>query len=447
MNNQMVKNTQLTDQYDNLHTLGAELARGGQGAVYRTTDADLAIKQPLDASGEPDKNAKLQERFQNVRLLPLPPRIPISLPLAILRDEPGYVMRLLNGMKPFSAFSLNGEERAKLTDKKLPEWLSAIPDKKMAQDLAYYAQTGSTRRRLFALYKCAAILARLHNAGLVYGDISKNNAFIGENNSSEVWLIDADNLRLEIPTGSTVYTPHLGAPEIVQGKDASRPRTDCWAFAVMAFQTLALCHPFIGKKVLEPDEDEGGWDAEPAANGAPADLDDQAYAGFLPWIDDEDDDSNAFPNGGLPRSLVLTPQLRRLFQETFGAGRTQPYRRPAMLFWALELARAFDATIDCPSCKMSYYTAYSEDEHKQCPYCKTPRPAFAVAQTKRWKTNLLAAGETPLPHRLFAPFSLEHSDSPEYEAVINLDKQTIVPVRGIKSFPPELTFLFKEVTK
>ena len=48
----------LADQYGNQHQLGAELARGGQGVVYRTGDADLAIKQPLGADGEPDRSAE-----------------------------------------------------------------------------------------------------------------------------------------------------------------------------------------------------------------------------------------------------------------------------------------------------------------------------------------------------------------------------------------------------
>ncbi len=101
----------LSDEYGNLHYLADELARGGQGVVFRTRDADLAIKQPLDASGQPDKNANLRDRFQNIRLLPMPSRIPVSLPLAILRDEPGYVMRLLSGMKPFGFFDLDGKRR------------------------------------------------------------------------------------------------------------------------------------------------------------------------------------------------------------------------------------------------------------------------------------------------------------------------------------------------
>ena len=78
----------------------------------------------------------------------------------------------------------------------IPKWLAAIPDKDVALLLFHYADTGSTRRRLFALSKCASILARLHSAGLVYGDISPNNVFVGDGDSREVWLIDADNLQL-----------------------------------------------------------------------------------------------------------------------------------------------------------------------------------------------------------------------------------------------------------
>jgi len=434
----------LADEYGNFHHPADELARGGQGVVFRTTDGDLAIKQPLDASGNLDKNANLRDRFQNIRLLPMPPRIPISLPLAILRDEPGYVMRLLNSMKPFSVFDLNGNTKGELGKQTLPQWLTKIPDKDEALRLFHYANTGSTRRRLFALSKCASILARIHSTGLVYGDISPKNVFVGDGDSREVWLIDADNLRFERSEGgNAVYTSPYGAPEIVQGRDKSRPRTDCWAFAVMAFGTLALCHPFIGKKVLEPDNDEGGWDAEPAADGAPADLDEQAYAGYFPFIDDDDDDTNAAVSG-LPRELVSTPGLRRLFQETFGAGRTQPHRRPAMAFWALELAKAFDQSLPCPNCMMSYFA----DNYEKCPYCHTSRPAFASAKTNRWKVLIPADVKAfALPHRIFNSFSFEHNDDTEFEAVLDFARKTAMPVRGTRPFPDGLTFDFIEAAK
>lgn len=437
---------QLVDEFGNIHYLSEELARGGQGVVFRTRDGDLAIKQPLDALGRPDKNANLRERFRNVRLLPLPSRIPISLPLAILRDEPGYVMRLLNGMKPFSVFDLNGKSKKELEETKseLPRWLAGIPDKDMSLRLLYYAETGSTRRRLSALGKCASILARLHGAGLVYGDISMNNAFVAEGTSGEVWLIDADNLRFELPRSSdSVYTPGFGAPEVVQGSDCLRPRTDCWAFGVMAFKILALCHPFIGQKVQEPEGDGGGWDAEPVGEGVPADLDEQAYAGYLPFIDDETDDSNRGV-GGLPRELVTTPKLRLLFQETFGAGRTQPHRRPGLGFWAMELAKAFDLSLECGGCKMSYF-AYC---HETCPYCDLPRPAFLRARTHRWEILIPRnATEFTLPHRLFNPFSLEHHDDVAYEAVPDFLARTAAPVRGTKLFPDNLSFEFVEEAK
>ena len=431
----------LSDEYGNQHYLVDELARGGQGVVFRTKDADLAIKQPLDASGEPDKGANLRDRFQNIRLLPIPARIPISLPLAILRDEPGYVMRLLSGMKPFGAFDLDGKTKKKLEDQKvaLPQWLRDIPDKAMALRLLHYANTGSTRCRLLALSKCACILARLHSAGLVYGDISTNNAFIGMGADRDVWLIDADNMRFELLSGgASVYTPGYGAPEVVRGTDSARPRSDCWAFGVMAFKMVALCHPFIGKKVLEAGEEESGWDAEPVEGGTPVDLDEQAYAGYLPFVDDEDDDSNQGV-AGLPRALVATSGLRRLFQETFGAGRDQPHRRPVMAFWARELAKAFDHALECPECKMSFYA----DDHKSCPYCGDERPAFIRVKTSRWEILIpSSATEVALPHRLFHPFSLEHDDDTEYEAVLDFTAKTAFPIRGTNAFPDKLTFEF-----
>jgi hypothetical protein len=438
--------TPLADEYGNVHYIKGELARGGQGVVFRTVDADLAIKQPIEASGQPDRSADLRSRFQHIRLLPIPPRIPVSLPLAILREEPGYVMRLLNGMQPFSSFELDGRTRRALEERTpaVPGWLAAIPERDMALRLLHYAQTGSSRVRLLALSRCASVLARLHGAGLVYGDISPNNAFVHSDATREVWLIDADNLRFELPHGgNSVYTPGYGAPEIVQGRDQSRPHTDCWAFAVMAFKLLALCHPFIGKKVLEPDNDDSGWDAEPVTGGTAGDPEEQAYAGHFAFIDDPDDDSNRSV-GGLPRSLVATVALRTLFQETFGAGRHEPHRRPGIGFWALELARAFDLSVECPDCSMSYFA----HKHAECPYCSRPRCAFIRARTPRWEVVISATHEQCiLPHRLFHPFSFEQNADPEYEADIAVRERIVRPSRGTKPFPADLSFEFVEAGK
>ena len=403
---------EMVDQYGNVFMVADELSRGGQGVVFRTRDADIAIKQPIDSATGfvfegPEKTAQFAETVENLRLLPIPESIPVTMPLSTLEKAPGYAMKLLSGMRPVSSFEPTGDDRKKLLEEPPPAWLANVSSADLKTDLMHFGRTGGLRRRLAVLRKTAAILARLHSAGIVYADISPNNAFAGEGPDPEVWIIDPDNMRLESSRGSSVYTPGYGAPEVVTGRDSARPRTDCWAFAVLAFRMLALAHPFIGKKVLEPDSD-GDWADEPqqASPGAGS-PDDRAFAGEFPFIDDEDDDSNAF-TGGLPRSLVLTDGLRRLFQETFGAGRLSPWRRPPMLLWARELAWAFDHAIDCPGCGMGYYA----DDNKSCPWCDRPRPSCAILGTSRWQVirPWNPDAQIELPNRLFFPFSVSSGD-------------------------------------
>lgn len=431
---------EMIDQYGNVFMVVDELSRGGQGVVFRTRDADIAIKQPIDPAtgdvcGDPTQFA---ETVENLRLLPIPESIRVTMPLSILEKEPGYSMKLLSGMLPVSSFEPTGNDRKMLLEEPSPAWLANVSLADQKTDLMHYSRTGSLRRRLAVLHKTAAILARLHSAGIVYADISPNNVFAGGGADPDVWIIDPDNMRLESSRGSSVYTPGYGAPEVVTGRDSARPRTDCWAFAVLAFRMLALVHPFIGKKVLEPDED-GDWADEPqqASSGAGS-PDDRAFAGEFPFIDDEDDDSNAF-TGGLPRSLVLTDGLRRLFQETFGAGRLSPWRRPPMLLWARELAWAFDHAVDCSGCGMGYYAS----DNRKCPYCDTPRPGLASIRTSRWSI-LESFAEDPefaLPHRLFHPYSPLHATELVTTAVLESGRKSLVPALGERPFAEPVEFI------
>ena len=405
------KNHYLLDEYGNRHLRVEELARAGQGVVYTTTDRDLAVKQPLVAGTDNlDDSKDYAIIFRRVRTLPIPPRIALSLPLSILRDEPGYVMRLLSGMVPLNELD--------------------------TKDFDRYSETGSVKRRLYGLYKTAAILARLHSAGIVYGDVSGNNILMGEGAAGEVWLIDADNLTYEAAAGGAIFTPGLGAPEVVRGEDAGRPRSDCWAFAVLAFKVLTMGHPFIGKRVLEPDH-AVGWDAEPAADGAPTDPDEQARAGYLPWIYDEDDDSNAAV-AGIPPQLVLTPELMALFQETFGPGRLEPHRRPTMPLWARALARAFDLSLVCKKCFRSYFTP----NFTECPYCGEPAHLHAVA-TGPHGSKVLEFSPMGIPARVLEPFSQRTGDDVRFSAEIDFDERSALPVRGTSAFPESLSFEFR----
>jgi len=416
------------DEYQNVHIQDKVLGQGGQGVVFRTKDPDLAIKLVTDESGNPVTDEESVERylkrFKRVRLLPLPESLNISVPAALLQNNAGYVMQLLSEMVPFSHFWLDGKSAKKIGPDDIPAWLSAMPENE-AKKIVHYYKTGGLRRRLHALYKCASLLARLHGNGMVYGDISPNNIFISEGiDDSSVWLIDADNIRFEITAGgSVVYTPKYGAPELVQGKDGGRPSSDCHAFAVVAFYLLSLIHPFVGKKV--DGTDEGDW-ADEENDGE--DVEDKAYAGLFPWVDDQDDDSNS-SDSGLPRSLLLTEKLISLFEGTFGPGRTSPLLRPTIYHWPEALAQAADMTVTCPGCSMNYYYDFihPETEDHNCPYCKTQRPQVLILDSYRWNgpdkpinspcwryvREIPQDTEITIPRRIFDEFAMLDSDTAE----------------------------------
>lgn len=419
---------EFVDEYQNIHIQDKVLGQGGQGVVFRTKDPDLAIKLVTDESGSPitDENLveRYSERFKRVRLLPLPDNLNISVPAALLQNNAGYVMQLLSEMVPFSHFWLDGKSAEKIGLDDIPSWLSEMSQNE-AKNIVHYYRTGGLRRRLYALYKCASLLARLHGNGMVYGDISPNNIFISEGlEGSSVWLIDADNIRFEVKAGgSVVFTPKYGAPELVQGKDGGRPSSDCHAFAVVAFYMLSLIHPFIGKKVDGTGEVD--W-ADEENEGE--DIEDKAYAGMFPWVDDQVDDSNS-SNSGLPRTLLLTSKLNALFEGTFGPGRTSPLQRPSIYHWPEAFAQAGDTTVTCPSCSMSYYYDFihPETEEHNCPYCKTPRPQVIVLESYRWSgteqplncpswryvREFSSESELTIPSRIFDDFTMLDSDRAE----------------------------------
>lgn len=416
------------DEYENAYFKDELLGQGGQGIVFRTKDPDLAIKLVTDSTGIPIHNKQLLEqfskRFRRVRLLPIPERLNLAMPVALLQNAGGYVMQLLSDMVPFSHFWLDGKSAENITSEHIPSWLSAMPEEE-AKKIVHYYKTGGLRRRLQALYKSASLLARLHAKGMVYGDISPNNIFISQDlDNLSVWLIDADNIRFELTSGgSCVYTPKYGAPELVQGKDSGGASSDCYAFAVMAFYLLALIHPFIGKKV--DGEDEGDWADD---ENTDEDIEDRAYAGFLPWIDDQNDDSNSSAMG-LPRSLLLTEKLIALFEGTLGSGRTNPSLRPSIFHWPKALAQAADMVVNCSSCSMGYYYDFIHQQTREhnCPYCKTQRSQLIIIETYlykgadralqtpswRYTYEISKDSEISIPRRVFTEFTMTDSDVTE----------------------------------
>ena len=429
----------VVDEFDNRHRLVAELARGGQGVVYRTEDANLAVKIPFEKIYSDEDRVDVIRRYQLIRSLPIPRELPVALPLAVLDDNAGYVMQLVSEMESFHSCFETVQHGYTSSSNTVPRWLEGVSDPQLPKWLWNYARSGSTKRRLFALAQIASVLSQLHTRGMVYGDLSPNNCFVGTGDRPKIAIIDSDNIRYEqLAGGQTVYTTRYGAPEVVQGHDCSRPRTDIWSFAVLAFDSLALRDPFEGMLFEALESEEPGWDSSTPAYPDSRSPTEQSHKGLLPFIDDIHDDSNR-SHGGIDRDLILSIELKRLFQEALGDGRLKPWRRPSLIFFARELFRAHDKSIVCPDCGMSYFLGETS-----CPYCESQVPRHVVLSTDRWEM-VCQNFDRPveIPNRLCATFSVVSGNRTVCEAVIDFEEQFMTRARGSEPIPAGVSVRFQ----
>lgn len=356
-----------TDVFGHAYHAQTESARlGGQGMFLHTDEPDLALKVVCDPrTHQPVWDQGNNEKYWNLRLLPIPRGLHITRPLAPLQGVEGYVMQLLDDMEDFqSVFSL---EKARF-DTEHPDgsqegdpdlWKKAETSKR-AKLLYSYMADGGIRRRLMAYGKVAAILARLHASGLVYGDFSMRNAFVSKDPAyQEVWLIDADNIDFaENLTDTGYFTPGVAAPELVCGQRGNNVYADSFAYASALFQQLFFHHPFEGE----------AFEAQLEQSDYADDVEAVRDQGGFAWILDTEDASNMGEKYLLlPKDFVLTDHLFSLFQQTFCYdGCTCPESRATMLQWAYETAWAHDNTV----WSAKYGADYVRDgaDYEICPY-------------------------------------------------------------------------------
>lgn len=358
-------NNPVRDASGNWHRLTKELSRGGQGVVYRTGISDIVVKIDLT------DDEKANERYMDLRLLPIPQGLHITLPIMPLQDEKGYVMRLLDDMEPFSqAFRVWGEDE--IVDYRTP-WLDNVMAAGGSNAVLFSSliANGGLRRIFRAYMQAAVILAELHAAGLVYCDFSINNVFVSSNRAfCNVWLIDADNVCFsEQADKCHWHTPNVAAPEVCSMQRGDSFASDAFAFASSLFQQLFRVHPFEGAAYEEALNEEERTD-----------LEDKRNMGGFAYILDEEDDSNLVDFDGLDEMLI-PPKLLELFLETFGAGRLAPGKRPLMSEWVAGLAASLDKTVHCLDCGMDF----NFESDNMCPWCDARRPMLIVRTEYRKK--------------------------------------------------------------
>lgn len=383
------------DSYNVSHTITKKLGEGGQGLVCMTENPEIVLKFILDGAGRVISRDKDKKSFQrNLKKIkgilskPFPDRLHLAFPMAHLADFSGYVMRMMRDMEPF----------------------------KNLQSIASFPKTGGHRRRFELLSKLASVLAHIHGYGMVYCDISPNNVFVSaspEIKTQNVWLIDADNIFVPgFDDNRLVYTPRYAAPELFENTPCSQ-NSDCYSFAILAFECLAAVHPFEGAKATNWEDESDDWDKSVSTQQSvaePTSEIDPRYSGKYPWIEDPDDESNHTENG-LPRQFFLSEETFTLFNLTFTIGKAEPERRPRMVFWARAFARSADCSVECRQCQMSFV---HDGEMNACPWCDgelTPRLVLKDNGRVVFVRELDSHGSNwiEIPERLFSPFDIQTS--------------------------------------
>ena len=402
MNRAEIIGQKFLDNHGYEHTVTKILGEGGQGMVCLTETPGYVLKFVLDDKGSllsKEKNdvafKYYNAVFKNINHLPIKNNDHIAIPVAVLTDYIGYVMRLMEDMDTMENI------------------LCGAPDT--------YSVTGGHRHRLELLSKCASILATIHSKGMVYCDLHSENVFVTKDIKSKnqnVWFIDTDNLFYPSKNGykKLVGKPRYAAPEIVYllGKESDESCTqnsDLYSFAVMAYECLSMIHPFAGETAINgensDDDWDSGWDTSSEEDDDISGIDPQ-YSGKYSWVNDPDNTNTT--SAGFPWKFFLTQELFNLFQQTFGEGRQTPTLRPTAYFWQKALANASDVSVECPCCSMSFIYEFNK---KSCPYCHEKLPMMIKMETENrecftrellWKENSSVSNEIEIPERIFLPF-------------------------------------------
>ena len=204
--------------------LGSELARGGEGRVYRLAAAPGVLAKIYDAAPSPARAAKL--------------RAMVATPPEHRPGNTGWPLDLIEAEGVVRGFTM-----------------PLIPDR---QEL-HMLWSGAARRDKFPhadyrmLVAASANLARavagVHAAGLVIGDVNERCALVGADGT--VALIDCDSFQIG-PHACDVATPMYQPPELqgittYRGLERTRNH-DAFGLAVLIFQILFFArHPFAGR--------------------------------------------------------------------------------------------------------------------------------------------------------------------------------------------------------
>jgi DNA-binding helix-hairpin-helix protein with protein kinase domain len=200
--------------------------------------------------------------------------------------------------------------------------------------------------------RAARLLSRLHDAGIVVGDVSPANILVSP--SGHVTLIDCDTVQFTDPVTNILYpcaklTPEYAAP-IMNGSapQALTPGDDAFSIAVLICQLLMEGdHPFEGVPRQQLDFDAAASDNIKLQNNRI----------LFP--------ERLLPIPGAIPSAVLPPAVRALAERCFGEGHRNPAVRPLPDAWETALEHAGFELMGCRTNDRHLYHSSSSS----CVWC------------------------------------------------------------------------------
>lgn len=328
------------DSFRNSYEIQSEIGKGSQGATYLLKGNKYIVKLFNNVTNPTELKAKVNF----LKRLDLD-KDGFAIPLEeVTQPKIGYISEFASGMEPLNMLRWSNQSED------LQQW---------------FIETRGLLKRLQVLSKLAERLRTLHSKGLIYCDLSPNNVFVSSDaKNSHVFLIDLDNLRYKTSIVNNIYTPFYAAPELVNSTSSNSMESDCYSFAVIAYEILTLNHPLIGDFVT---------DGEP-------ELEEKALSGKLPWVDHSTDNLN-MRTSGIPSDFFITKSLQDLFKRTFEEGLNNPLARPTISEWCKGLYKALNEVVKCPDCNIHYPHTIAQ----HCPFCGKGSDSTIKIQMKRWE--------------------------------------------------------------
>ena len=338
--------------------------RGGEGAVYVTTNKEYVVKIYHRASSE--KQKMLQHVLNLGKNLGEDEQF-LAWPLGIVdrhNDQPstGVVTRLIpsshQALYRFIYSPIDAVEQFRQGR----SWLEYL---KIAR--------GTT-----------AAVRTIHGKGMAHADIHLKN-FLANPISGEVVLIDLDGLVVKGFLPPQVRgMPGFMAPEVVMDKTKPNELTDRYSTAVLILWILLLRNVMLTQRCYD-DEDQAHDDV-------------LGYGQYACFSEHPTDRRNWISRIGTPlfrggalSYKVLTPKLQDLTDRALIDGLHDPVKRPQVVEWERALAEAYDTLVSCPVCRQSFFYPYwiQPSARRQCPFCGTnvraPYPAIIELMEARAK--------------------------------------------------------------